>query len=601
MSTTDHRPGPDPTGEEPPFGDSAGSGGGPAAGSVDGNVGSPRVSGEDAAGEQADRLVDDVSELGGGAGGTHPVVLCVYECLTALESVRDVSTLSLSATDLRTLIVAIARIIAQATSLKLRLLAAGEVRKVAETTGARSTASFLAHATRLVRRKASAQVRLAKDLEYRYPIVAEAFAAGIVYGDQVKAIVTALRRLPRNISAEKLEVAQQFLVDAAQTKNAEQLGKLGKELWEILDPEGAEKHLHKKLLDEEALARAKAYFQSWRNGDGTTGFRGKLPDAQADMLIKVIEAYAAPRRRSNPNIDTPDPDTGGPDTSGSGAAADGASGNGASGSGEDHPIGRPESEQDDEGDGEGAGDGSSPTEDTPASNGEDPGADPGSNDPGHPPPDGQPDPDGETNDDRGGDAGWDVPGSGPPDDGSTPEERETGRTLPWTVILGHGLIDLVNHLPKSAIPQAGGVSASMVVTIDQRILHSGIGAATLDTGTQISASQARQMACTCGILPAVLGGPSQVLDLGRQQRAFTAAHHAALAIRDGGCVAETCDVLPAWCEAHHKVPWALGGLTTLENGCLLCFYHHHLAHDDDWTVIWLPDGQARFRRVRRRS
>ena len=55
------------------------------------------------------------------------------------------------------------------------------------------------------------------------------------------------------------------------------------------------------------------------------------------------------------------------------------------------------------------------------------------------------------------------------------------------------------------------------------------GVGTLGDGTRTSAGEVRRLACTAGILPAVLGGNSEVLDLGRTRRLFSAAQRKALA------------------------------------------------------------------------
>ena len=63
-------------------------------------------------------------------------------------------------------------------------------------------------------------------------------------------------------------------------------------------------------------------------------------------------------------------------------------------------------------------------------------------------------------------------------------------------------------------------------------------------------------------------------------------------VRDQGCVFAGCERPPAWCEAHHARPWSTGGPTDIDNGCLLCCFHHHLVHAGEWTVLMAPDGIA---------
>jgi len=47
---------------------------------------------------------------------------------------------------------------------------------------------------------------------------------------------------------------------------------------------------------------------------------------------------------------------------------------------------------------------------------------------------------------------------------------------------------------------------------------------------------------------------------------------------------------PAWCEAHHITPWSQGGESNLSESCLLCAFHHHLAHGGEWHVTMSVDG-----------
>jgi hypothetical protein len=167
-------------------------------------------------------------------------------------------------------------------------------------------------------------------------------------------------------------------------------------------------------------------------------------------------------------------------------------------------------------------------------------------------------------------------------------------------VLGAAFCELLERLPADRLPTSGGVSATVVVTLDHDRLLSGLGAAQLDTGHAISAAAARRLACEAGIVPAVyrrvLGGPSVVLDLGRKTRLHTEAQRLALAIRDGGCTAEGCDRPPGWCHAHHDTPWAAGGTTTVDNGRLLCAHHHHRAHDPRYQTTHLPTGKVAFHR-----
>ncbi len=108
------------------------------------------------------------------------------------------------------------------------------------------------------------------------------------------------------------------------------------------------------------------------------------------------------------------------------------------------------------------------------------------------------------------------------------------------------------------------------------------------------AGAARRIACDAAILPMVLGGASQVLDVGRAQRLFTPAQRRALTERDRGCAWPGCDRPPGWTQAHHVVSWLDGGPTDLDNGVLLCLFHHQQAHQSEWTIRLGPDRRPDF-------
>ena len=175
-------------------------------------------------------------------------------------------------------------------------------------------------------------------------------------------------------------------------------------------------------------------------------------------------------------------------------------------------------------------------------------------------------------------------------------ERRFRADRPTPERYGQAFQQLLEMLDQKDLPATGGTGATVVVTMTLESLLGGLATASLDTGSVISASEARRLACEAGIIPAVLGTKSEVLDLGRTARFHTRAMRTAMAIRDGGCAAEGCDRPPHQTQAHHLTAWAQGGHTNVRDGCLLCDQHHHLIHDPLYLVERLGTGKLRFTR-----
>ena len=169
--------------------------------------------------------------------------------------------------------------------------------------------------------------------------------------------------------------------------------------------------------------------------------------------------------------------------------------------------------------------------------------------------------------------------------------------LPLPRRRGVAFCAVLEQLPADRLPTHGGTATSVVVILEWEALRRGVGSAEVSTGGRMTVSEARRLACTAGVLPAVLSGAGEVLDLGRARRLFSPAQRKAMAVRDRRCRAEDCDIPAAWCEAHHAAsPWSRGGRTDLADGVLLCPFHHHRAHDQRWDATRMPNGDVRYRR-----
>ena len=157
------------------------------------------------------------------------------------------------------------------------------------------------------------------------------------------------------------------------------------------------------------------------------------------------------------------------------------------------------------------------------------------------------------------------------------------------------------HQVTRQAPTSGGDRPRVLVKLDLDALRrDAAGAGLIADGEELSAAELRQLCCDAELVPAVLGGPSEVLDVGRERRLVTPAIRAALSLRDGGCAFPTCRTRDAVCEAHHIAPWWAGGVTALSNLVLLCHHHHALVEParygvrDQWEVRIALDGVPEF-------
>ena len=198
---------------------------------------------------------------------------------------------------------------------------------------------------------------------------------------------------------------------------------------------------------------------------------------------------------------------------------------------------------------------------------------------------------------------WSNP-SQPPEgtsEGAAAMDRDSGidPDLPTPVRHGIAFTQLLESISAKDLPKTGGCGATVVVTmtLDQLLADlDTAGVCTLDTGGRISAAEARRLACRAGIIPIVLGGRSQVLDVGRTRRLHTEAMRLAMAVRDSGCTTQGCQTAPGMCHAHHDHPWSRGGKTNVATGRLLCPHHHRRVHDPTYDTRHHPDGTITFHR-----
>lgn len=129
------------------------------------------------------------------------------------------------------------------------------------------------------------------------------------------------------------------------------------------------------------------------------------------------------------------------------------------------------------------------------------------------------------------------------------------------------------------IVTSGGEKPHITVTIDYRILTGELRRLPEMNGVPVTPQTLRQLTCDTGIIPMVLGSDSEPLDVGRKTRTIPTAIRRAIEQLHNGCAWPGCDAPLSWCDIHHKIHWADGGETSLNNCIPYCRKHHTSVHN----------------------
>ncbi len=128
-------------------------------------------------------------------------------------------------------------------------------------------------------------------------------------------------------------------------------------------------------------------------------------------------------------------------------------------------------------------------------------------------------------------------------------------TRSFAQLRSDGAVEVFRH-HAGCTHTAAQPPVTMIVRVNLNDLRTGTGTADIDgIDTPVTASTARRLAADANVIPLVLGGNSEVLDLGRKQRLFSPAQKLAFAERDGGCAWTGCPHPPAYTQAHHIRWW----------------------------------------------
>ena len=148
-------------------------------------------------------------------------------------------------------------------------------------------------------------------------------------------------------------------------------------------------------------------------------------------------------------------------------------------------------------------------------------------------------------------------------------------------------------LDHGDVPECGGRRPHVNVLIRLEDLENRARAACLDFGGPVAPESLRVLCCDAAVVPIVMNGTGQPLDVGRMTRTIPDGLRRAVAARDRGCAHPGCDRPMSWAEIHHIREWESGGETKLDNLVALCRVHHRQIHSTEW-IVRIRDGLPEF-------
>ncbi len=143
------------------------------------------------------------------------------------------------------------------------------------------------------------------------------------------------------------------------------------------------------------------------------------------------------------------------------------------------------------------------------------------------------------------------------------------------------------------LPETGGRRPQLTVIVRLEDLEQRARSAMLEFGGTLTPASLRMLACDAGVIPVVMNGAGQPLDIGRASRTIPDGLRRAVTARDRGCAHPGCDRPPSWSEIHHIREWQHGGPTDINNLVMLCKAHHRQIHHTDWEIR-IRDGLPEF-------
>lgn len=431
--------------------------------------------------------------------------------------------------------------------------------------GAKTTKSLVQDKLKLSGREAHRRTELAKNLGNRvdvtgqsrppkYPLVAEGLKSGRLSSSQAAVIGECMDTMPFWIATDVRTRVEEKLVSRAPSVRVSDLKRIFAEMLDRLDPDGEE--------PPDSHDRSKYRVNVRQRRDGDWDLSGLLDPISGGILQGWLTSrIKADDPATTGTADKKEVGSGGADNAHSNTGNAGSLGSDTTGPGGDlDPItGQPHSEGDQEivdlfssvlsGD---VSDARVPTDLTPGAT------------------------------DCGTSRGWGVR-----EDGAFVDTSEAQGSV--KNLIYERFATMISRIEMDRVGK--GAPFALVVNATAEHLAEKKGRAATGAEAEFPINLAVDEGLNGSVFFHLMSDKAKSLSLATENRHATAKQLAILAARDQGCTFPGCETPPGWCDAHHIVPWSMGGKTELNNLTLACGMHHHLIDRSDWYAYTLFDGR----------
>lgn len=146
----------------------------------------------------------------------------------------------------------------------------------------------------------------------------------------------------------------------------------------------------------------------------------------------------------------------------------------------------------------------------------------------------------------------------------------------WWEPLEKRRADALVELSRLKLAQDADIDRALVtVTVTARDLNHVHGIAELEYGPLVPSEVARKLSCDGSVQVVTVDDTGTPIGIGRRSRVVPPWLYRLVKQRDKGCV---CCGNTRGVQAHHKIHWAHGGRTDLDNLVLMCWRCHDLIH-----------------------